>query len=145
MVFLVPTKRCGLAELETDFSVNTLRKMVASIQTEENTVVLPRFQFQSRSRLRSYLVPMGMSHGFSTAADFSGINPESALRLNDVIHVGSIEVDEEGTVAAAGTAATIQQVSAPPPPLRIDQPFVFVIRDKVTGNILFIGRVADPR
>jgi serpin B len=85
-------------------------------------------------------------------ADFSGMMDEAApdpLFISEVLHKAFIGVDEEGTEAAAATAVLIAPGAAPPEPeepieLRIDRPFIFAIRDTVTGTVLFLGRVMDP-
>ena len=81
--------------------------------------------------------------------DFTGITGDEPLRISDVIHQANITVGEEGTEAAAATAVIGEAGSAPPEdePVRVvfDRPFVFALRDRVSGAVLFLGRVADPR
>jgi len=86
---------------------------------------------------------------FSDSAGFSGIADTSkskeGLKITDVFHKAFIAVDEEGTEAAAATAVVVAPTSAPPTAeAHIDRPFLFLIRDQTTGNILFMGRVVDP-
>ena len=79
-------------------------------------------------------------------ADFSGIDGTRNLAISDVLHKGFVAIDEKGTEAAAATAVVIGPASAPPQAeLKVDRPFVFFIKDKPTGAILFVGRVKDPR
>ena len=90
---------------------------------------------------------MGMPDAFDLAkADFSGMTGTKELFISAVLHKAFVEVNEEGTEAAAATGVVIGLKSkpAPPPVFRADHPFVFMIRDNATGSILFIGRVADP-
>jgi serpin B len=92
---------------------------------------------------------MGMPRAFEESADFSGMTGRRDLFISAVIHKAFVKVEETGTEAAAATAVIMMTTSvAPPeePPVRIavDRPFLFLIRDDVTGSILFIGRVADP-
>jgi len=93
---------------------------------------------------------MGMPLAFSREADFTGISLRTRLKVSEVIHKAVIEVNEEGTKAAAATAVVINKVkSEPPRPLppvafRADHPFLFLIRDDTTGMILFMGRVVRP-
>ena len=90
----------------------------------------------------------GMTEAFDgTLADFSGMNGKKELFINEVIHQAVVDVDEEGTEAAAATAVVMGVLSAPskrPIVVKIDRPFVFLIRDIETGAILFLGRVLDP-
>jgi serpin B len=79
-------------------------------------------------------------------ADFSGMTAENDLFVSDVIHKAFVAVDEEGTEAAAATAVIMETTSAMmyDVTLMIDRPFIFIIRDKPSGQTLFIGRVLDP-
>ncbi len=88
---------------------------------------------------------MGMRDVFSDGADLSGMAAQP-LKLDAVVHKARIVVDEEGTVAAAASAAIAPPSAAPPQlvELRVDRPFIFLIRDVKTGIILFIGHVMDP-
>jgi serpin B len=85
---------------------------------------------------------MGMPTAFSTNADFSGIDGTKSLLISDVIHQAFVSVDEEGTEAAAATAIFITMSIHPV--FRADHPFIFIIQDRETGNILFLGRVVNP-
>jgi serpin B len=96
---------------------------------------------------------MGMELPFDTLkADFSGMNgvrppDDKALRISKIFHQAFVDVNEEGTEAAAATAVVMAHGNSPPPPLpvfRADHPFIFLIRDKTNGNILFMGRLAKP-
>jgi len=84
-----------------------------------------------------------MPHG---SADFSGLNGERNLFISAVLHKAFVEVNEEGTEAAAATGVVIglRAVAAPPAVFRADHPFLFLIREKTCGSILFLGRLADP-
>ena len=79
-------------------------------------------------------------------ADFSGMDGTRELYLQDVLHKAFVSVDEEGTEAAAATAVVVGITSAPAEPIqvKIDSPFIFLIRDIETGSILFVGRVLNP-
>jgi serpin B len=91
---------------------------------------------------------MGMTDAFSPdKADFSGINGKTDLFISAVIHKAYVDVNEEGTEAAAATAVVvgITSVQPQPPVFRADHPFLFLIRDNHSGSILFIGRVMNPK
>ena len=94
--------------------------------------------------LSQVLQSMGMVDLFTPEADLSGIG--SALMVDSVIHKAFVEVDEEGTTAAAATAISFGVTSIPSPgvPFVADHPFHFLIRDNVSGAVLFMGRVSDP-
>jgi serpin B len=91
---------------------------------------------------------MGMADAFSGGADFSGMTGRRDLYISAVVHKAFVAVDEKGTEAAAatGTVMSLTSVIRPTQPVvfRADHPFVFLIRDKVSGGILFVGRLADP-
>ncbi|CAB4545550.1 MAG: serpin family protein [Actinobacteria bacterium] len=112
-------------------------------------VLLPRWDTGSAFALADQLGALGMPTAFTLGADFTGITGDEPLRISDVIHQANITVGEEGTEAAAATAVIGEAGSAPPEdvPVRVvfDRPFVFALRDRVSGAVLFLGRVADPR
>jgi serpin B len=89
---------------------------------------------------------MGMRDAFSQQADFSGMNGRKDLFISAVIHKAYIDVNEEGTEAAAATGIVVGITAVPPPPpvFRADHPFLFLIRDNNSGSILFLGRVTNP-
>ena len=78
-------------------------------------------------------------------ADFTGMTGQRPLLINVVEHAAMVEVDEEGTVAAASTGASLGCAQLPPPvSFHVDHPFIFLIRDKRTGTLLFVGKVTNP-
>ena len=90
---------------------------------------------------------MGMPTAFTDAADFSGMDGTKSLSIQNVIHQAFVDVNEEGTEAAAATGVSVGITSVMPqqtPVFRADHPFIFVIQDKDNGNILFFGRVSNP-
>lgn len=111
------------------------------------TVRIPRFEFTTASiSLVDAFKNLGMTAPFSPSADFSGIS-HGSLAISDIIHKAFVKVDEKGTEAAAATAVIIGRVSDPAPPPEqfvANRPFIFFIRDTMTGAILFMGRILDP-
>jgi len=108
---------------------------------------IPRFRVAYETELAKALESMGMRKAF-TGADFSGIDDKRDLRLAQVVHKAWIDVTEEGTEAAAATGATMALVSMrmpAEPVFRADRPFLFLIRDRKTGLILFEGRLTNPK
>jgi serpin B len=94
------------------------------------------------------LQDMGMKKAFTRDADFSGILSSEPLFIGQVVHKAFVEVNEEGTEAAAATGVAMKRASMPLRPerftFRADHPFLFLIRDSKTGSVLFVGRVANP-
>jgi len=88
---------------------------------------------------------MGIRASFSSHADFSGITGAKDLFISSAIHQAFIDINEEGTEAAAATGVTMQVTFAPRYKIfRANHPFIFIIQERNTGNILFMGRVVDP-
>lgn len=112
-------------------------------------VFLPRWDTASSFGLADQLGALGMPTAFTADADFTGITTDEPLYVGAVIHQANITVGEEGTEAAAATAVAGEAGAAPPVQepivLQFDRPFVFALRDRLTGAVLFLGRVADPR
>ncbi|NQT51969.1 serpin family protein [bacterium] len=150
MIVLLPRKADGLAALEASLSADTLNGWLGRMRHPRTVrVYLPRFKMTSAFRLGQQLKVMGMPDAFNARkADFSGMDGrEDHLYIAAVIHKAFVEVNEEGTEAAAATAVVMKARSARiprDPVFRADRPFLFLIRHKPTGSILFMGRVADP-
>jgi serpin B len=108
---------------------------------------LPKFSFESSFELDGLLAEMGMPSAFSPGqADFSGMTAEQELYISAILHKAFVDVNEEGTEAAAATAVMVRVTSLPidPVQMQVDHPFIFMIRDSETGSILFTGRVVNP-
>ncbi len=110
-------------------------------------VSFPKFTLETKYFMNQTLMEMGMPIAFSNYADFSGMTGNKELKIGLVIHQAFVEVNEEGTEAAAATGVSmIKTTSMPTPPIifNANRPFVFMINDEKTGNILFLGRVLNP-
>lgn len=123
---------------------------MAALKGAKVDVSLPRFRIQSRHRLREALMALGLQTMFDPGrADFRGITGAEPLVVDNVVHECWIQVDERGAEAAAATATTMRAGSAARPEtvhaFRADRPFAFLLRDRRTGLVLFVGRVDDPR
>lgn len=117
-------------------------------ETELDSILIPKFEFDTKYFMGDTLSAMGMSTAFSDDADFSGMDGTRNLQISEVIHQAFVKVDEQGTEAAAATAVVLKFMAAAPMQSNnfiADHPFIFIIQEKETGNILFIGRVVDPR
>jgi serpin B len=150
LLVLLPTKADGLAALEKGFSADTVNGVLGRLRaTQDVDVTLPKFKTTAAFRLEAELMALGVKRAFGGGADFSGMaGSPGDLFISSVVHKAFVEVNEEGTEAAAATAVTLGGTSsAVPPPkpvFRADHPFVFLIRDNKSGTILFLGRLADP-
>jgi serpin B len=146
MIVLLPRKVDGLESLERSLTLDLLNGALSSLRETKVTVFLPKFTLTRQFDLGATLSAMGMPVAFSDGADFSGMCTAEPLAISKVLHKAFVDVNEEGTEAAAATATDMQVTSMPRITLfRADHPFLFLIRDKRSGAVLFIGRVTDPR
>jgi serpin B len=147
MLLVLPSPETALSAVEASLTPGRLAEWVEALSPTRVTVQLPTFTLRSALSLRDVLAEMGMPLAFSDAADFSGLTGRPDLCVDDVIHEAFIEVDEQGTEAAAATAVVIRTTAMPFDPVVFlaDRPFLFLLRDRNTGTILFMGRVSDPR
>lgn len=144
---LITSSSGELADVEAQLSPESLQTwLAASAETGDVLVRLPRFEVREKRELSSLLREMGMPTAFSPGqADFSGIFGTQNLFLSKVLHEAVLQVREEGTEAAAATAIVIEVTSIrPKPTFNGNKPFLFLIRDTTSGNLLFIGRIASP-
>ena len=114
----------------------------------EGTLQLPRFKMEYKAELKKPLMALGMQRAFRPgAADFSGMTG-TPLYVDAVKHKSFVEVNEEGTEAAAATGVTMKMTAVAPGPrpfqMIVDHPFVFVIEDQPSHTILFLGEILDP-
>ena len=146
MCILLPRKVDGLAALEGKLSAKQLNQWIGQARPMTVRVTLPKFKMTSEFRLRSVLEKLGMKLAFKPgAADFSGMDGTRNLSVYDVVHKAFVDVNEEGTEAAAATGVIVKTTSAVIlPAFRADRPFLFLIRDKTTGSLLFFGRYTEP-
>lgn len=143
MVVVVPS---DLSAFEASLDAVALARILDTMTPHALDLSLPKFKFDAPLGLGDALQALGMTDAFGAAADFSGIDGTHGLSISDVLHKGFVSIDEKGTEAAAATAVLLGDTAAPEPAtLVVDRPFLFLIRDKPTGAILFLGRVVDPR
>ena len=143
MLVIVPD---DMAAFEAGFDSATLAGIVASLGDATVDLSMPRFDIESRFDLGSLLAALGMPAAFSSAADFSGITTDEALSISKVIHQANITVDEAGTEAAAATIIGMDTTGVPGElvELKVDHPFIVVLRDRTTGAVVFMARVENP-
>lgn len=145
MLLIVPDAG-GFGAVEGALDAALVEDVVARLTPTELELGLPRFEFETPLPLVQGLESRGMRLAFTELANFSGISTREQLMIYDVRHQAFIAVDEEGTRAAAATGVIVGPTSAPVTEVRltIDRPFVFAIRDRQSGAVLFLGRVLDP-
>jgi len=150
MLILLP-KNDDLTTLENLLSTKKLSEWKKDLEEQRVKVFIPKFKFETKYFMGDDLIAMGMPTAFSwPGADFSGMDGTKDLYIREIIHQAFVEVNEEGTEAAAATAVVMPLEVAPGqkttkiPVFRADHPFIFLIQEKNTGNILFMGRVVNP-
>ncbi len=150
MYVLLTVERDGIGDLEERLAPGSLERWIGAAHEREVRVWLPRFVIDPPEpvSLEETLSAMGMPLAFGDSADFTGMSDvRPPLFIDEAYHKAFVEVDEEGTEAAAATGVVVGITSAPamePPEFRADHPFLFLIRDVRSGSILFIGRVTNP-
>ena len=141
-------------EFEDRLDAALVERIIGELEPRYVDLQMPKFAFESQFLLAETLEGMGMAAPFDpAAAEFTGMDGKSCLAgdegclyIREVVHKAFVSVDEKGTEAAAATAVAMQTESAPPEPVAvtIDRPFIFLIRDRATDTILFVGRVEKP-
>ncbi|OWA52451.1 Heterochromatin-associated protein MENT [Hypsibius exemplaris] len=149
-VAILPKKEIGLKGLNGLLTASTIQAALGSLSHQKVNVTLPKFEISAEYGLVPALQATGIKAAFTDSADFSGISRKRDLKISKVVQKVFVEVNENGTEAAAATGVQIVLLSLPlnppPPPVifRADRPFLYLIRHKATDSLLFIGRVADP-
>ena len=144
MYILLPNSINGLAALESQLTSTKLNNAISRMYSAKVDVSIPKFNMTLKVQLKDILIAMGMKDLFGSA-DLSGIDGTHKLYVSKVVHKAYIDVNEEGTEAAAATAVVINKLSfEPTKTFKADHPFLFFIREKVTDSILFSGRVMTP-
>ncbi|MFH1256177.1 MAG: serpin family protein [Candidatus Diapherotrites archaeon] len=147
MIILLPNND-NLNAAEESLTAEKLAEWKKDSRKQRVDVFIPKFTFTKEFGLADTLKQMGMPTAFiAGSADFSGMDGTNQLFISAVIHKAFVEVNEEGTEAAAATGIAVSGAMANPNPIpifRADHPFIFLIQEKQTGTILFLGRVSDP-
>jgi len=145
MLILLPARIEGLDQLEKRLTLEDLDRWRNRLQKTEVIVSMPRFKMTSESGLKAVLKKMGMVEAFTwPGADFAGLDGDpNWFYIGEVVHKAYVDVNEEGTEAAA--VMMLGGAPPKPPEFRADHPFLFLIQENRTGSILFLGRVVDPR
>jgi serine protease inhibitor len=151
MYVFLPDARRGLGDFEKRLSADAWNGWMKSFEERNGRVVMPRFRLERTYKLKDALSSLGMGVAFDGGtADFSGmvVRPMENVFIYDVVHKTFVDVNEEGTEAAAATSVEMRltSVAMPQHPFEmiVDHPFFFAIRDNETGLILFMGSVVSP-
>jgi len=152
-ILLLLPKNDNLTKLESILSTKNISDWKKNLEEQRVKIYIPKFKFETKYFMADDLKEMGMPLAFSDSADFFGMTASGKkdLKIDEAIHQAFVEVNEEGTEAAAATAVTMAPLGAAGPQkepkipiFRADHPFIFLIQQKSTGDILFMGRVVNP-
>jgi len=148
MLVFLPAKG-STKSFESSLSAKKIAELKGKLTSKEVSVSIPKFKFDKGYSLNDSLKKMGILEAFEPGlADFSGMDGTKDLFISQAVHKAFIEVNEEGTEAAAATgvamAVTAMPIEEEPLAFKADHPFIFLIQDNESGNILFMGKVADP-
>ncbi len=145
MLLLLPSPGASLNRIVSEATPENWQKWTTSLFVQPGTVELPRFRAEYGTELNEPLTTLGMGAAFDATANFSGMS-RHPLFISKVIHKTFVEVNEQGTEAAAATAVIMSRSLAMPvhPPFHLvfDRPFLYAIRDRQTGALLFVGVMA---
>lgn len=132
--------------VQRSLTASNLETWIDQLKPREMILKLPKFESSYKKKLNDILADMGMEEAFSEShADFSNINPDVALFISEVIHKANISVNEEGSEAAAVTSVGFGTTSASgPPAFIVNRPFVYLIRERISGTLLFAGMMKNP-
>ena len=145
MIILLP-KENDLIMVEQTLNKENLSIWLDSMYPANIDICLPKFTFKTEYNLKNILIDMGLDIAFSSNADFSGMNGYGGLFIEKVLHKAFVEVNEEGSEAAAATTVHVLETAMPGPTkvFDADHPFIFLIQHKETDTILFMGSVENP-
>jgi serine protease inhibitor len=147
MYLFLPAEAANLKKLQAELNGANWNSWIGSFRSMEGDLTLPRFSFEYETSLKKALEALGMGIAFEEGeADFSGMRPTPPeLFINEVKHKTFVEVNEEGTEAAAVTSIEVGTTAMPETfSMVLDRPFFFAITDDMTGTILFMGSVLEP-
>lgn len=144
MDIFLPAEGVSAEEFASGLDGEALSTLTGLLQSDRIKVTLPKFKAEYETSLNATLQRLGMRDAFTPSADFSGMSKEP-LMISEVKQKTFIEVNEEGSEAAAVTSVAVMRTSLAPEPLefRVDRPFVFLIRERTSGTVLFMGLVRN--
>jgi serpin B len=146
MTVVLPREGVSIDSLVAEMDESRWDELLADARVTGLELHLPRFRLEYERVLNQALKALGMEVAFiGGAADFSRITADRQLYISSVKQKTFVEVDEEGTEAAAVTSVEMRQTSIPsgPPVMRVDRPFLFAIRERYSGTVIFVGKIVD--
>jgi serpin B len=147
MTVLLPALGTTIDDFAGKLTQQVWNSSTSGLASREVDLYFPKFKFEYEKSLNDMLKSMGMSIAFSTTkADFTNIDKRGQLYISEVKHKTFVQVDEEGTEAAAVTSVGVGTTSVGQTTvMRVDRPFIFAIRENNSGTILFLGKIVEPK
>ncbi|MFS8651541.1 MAG: serpin family protein [Caldibacillus sp.] len=146
MYIFLPREGKNLTDVYEQLSFETWNSWRSQMKKHEGILYLPKFQLEYEATLNEVLIALGMEDAFSANADFSRMVEGGGLAISEVKHKSYLDVNEEGTEAAAATAVAVVELAAPVErfTMNINRPFFFAIQENTSGMILFMGALHEP-
>lgn len=148
MLIMLPQEELELNRLEKELTWDRWKNSLSQLKSQKVNLVMPKFKLEDRLELNSLLKELGLVNPFTPKADFSGMTGQKDLYISKAVHKTFIQVDEQGTEAAAATGISMNltaiRETEKPYDFIVNRPFVFCIIDKTTQSILFLGRIIQP-
>jgi serpin B len=145
MIVLLPKDSTELNQAMNVLDIRRFDLLMMKLQNRKINLSLPKFKMDFECELQDTLINMGMPDAFGAKADFTGMANDSSLHISKVIHKAFIDVSEKGTEAAASTAVIVSRNGGGPISFRANRPFIFMIRDNASHQLLFIGIMNNPK
>jgi len=147
MAVMLPASNQSIDDFIAQLSLEKWEEYFKTLDYEFGTVMMPKLKLDYKLLMNDVLIDLGMGIAFGGGADFSRINGYGNLFISRVIHQSFVQIDEEGTEAAAATIVELMDTSGIGPSgffMRVDRPYIFVIRERINNTILFIGKITKP-
>ena len=146
MIVILPKKGKDINEFISNLNPEDWNSWLTKFSKQNGFLSLPKFKIEYNLEMNDVLKDLGMPNAFSSAADFSKMTKKQKLYISNVKHTTFVDVNEEGTEAAAVTVVEMKLTSFKPGfTMKVNRPFVFAIKEKETNSILFIGKIVNPK
>ncbi|NWZ64085.1 ZPI inhibitor, partial [Acrocephalus arundinaceus] len=143
MLIVIPEKEGDYISIEDHLTTELVESWLGNMKTRKVDISFPKFKLEQKYKMKKLLQGLGIKKLFTRSADLSHLTDHEYVAVSQVVQKAVIEVDEEGTEAAAATGSEITAFTVPPV-IKVDRPFLFMIFEETFKTLLFIGRVVDP-
>ncbi|NXX69707.1 ZPI inhibitor, partial [Spizella passerina] len=143
MLIVIPEKEGDYISIEDHLTAELVESWLGNMKTRKVDISFPKFKLEQKYKMKKLLQSLGIKKLFTRSADLSHLTDHEYVAVSQVVQNAVIEVDEEGTEAAAASGSEITAFTVPPV-IKVDRPFLFMIFEETFKTLLFIGRVVDP-